>query len=250
MSQYQVYEHRDSKRQAIITEDNSQTKFRTMKLLFLDDMKEKEFSTSTIKRWWKKTENIFEYSEKKDDDYVQEVMQQKKDLGIEVPPITEVEILNEEEVAGDGTPYKQVITEILQDEQKLAQEKKVSKGKKAVFDSTSLQEYAIQVLTELGGDYKQRVQNNGAKDMAQKAFRVGGKMFMHMCYPRYNLYFNTRGVNTEEFPPDAELTGFYSVRYIFTEDNKQTRDKIKKIITQAYNTQLTKNNSKKGKGDK
>lgn len=245
MSQYQIYEHRETHRQAIILEDNSGTKFKTVLLKFLDDNTEKVFSISTIKRWWKKTEEVYK-------DLTQEVMEQKKELEIEVPPIDpeKVEVLGEEEVTGDGTPYGQVLKEILHDEKLAVQKKKVSKGKRPVFDSTSLQEYAIQVLTELGGDYKQRVQDNGSKDMAQKAFRAGGKMFMHMCYPRYNLYFNTRGVDTEKFPPDAELTGFYSVRYIFTEDNKQTRAKIKEIITQAYNAQLNKNNSKKGKGDK
>ena len=231
MSQYQIYVHRDPKvaRKAIITEDNSNTKYRTMKLMFLDDMTEKEFSTSTIKRWWKKTEETFEY----------------------------------EETAGDGTSYKEVMQEILQDEKKAAKKKeqevqepkqkkeskKAKKEKRATFDSTALQEYAIQVVQELGGDYKQRVCNNGSKDMAQKVFRAGGKMFMHMSYPRYYLRMDTRGVDTEELVPTSELTGFYSARYEFTEDTKQVRSKIKKILTQAYKAQLAKNN-KKGKGDK
>ena len=234
MSQYQIYVHRDNGRQAIITADNSNTKFKTVRLMFLDDKKEKEFSTSTIKRWWKKTEETFEY----------------------------------EETAGDGTSYKQVMKEILQDEKKAVADKKAKeatkqevkkvqepkkekakKEKKPVFDSTALQEYAIQVVQELGGDYKQRMQNNGAKDMAQKVFRAGGKMFMHMSYPRYYLRMDTRGVDTEELVPTAELTGFYSARYEFTEDTKQVRSKIKKILTQAYKAQLAKNN-KKGKGEK
>ena len=229
MSQYQIYVHRDNGRQAIITEDNSNTKYKTARLMFLDDKTEKEFSISTIKRWWKKTEETFEY----------------------------------EETAGDGTSYKEVMQEILQDEKKAAKKKeqevqepkqkkepkKAKKEKRATFDSTALQEYAIQVVQELGGDYKQRVCNNGSKDMAQKVFRAGGKMFMHMSYPRYYLRMDTRGVDTEELVPTSELTGFYSARYEFTEDTKQVRSKIKKILTQAYKAQLAKNN-KKGKGDK
>lgn len=230
MSQYQIYVHRDNGRQAIITEDNSNTKYKTARLMFLDDKTEKEFSISTIKRWWKKTEETFEY----------------------------------EETAGDGTSYKEVMQEILQDEKKAVAEKKeqevqeskqkkepkkAKKEKRATFDSTALQEYAIQVVQELGGDYKQRVCNNGSKDMAQKVFRAGGKMFMHMSYPRYYLRMDTRGVDTEELVPTSALTGFYSARYEFTEDTKQVRSKIKKILTQAYKAQLAKNN-KKGKGDK
>ena len=258
MSQYQIYVHRDNGRQAIITEDNSNTKYKTARLMFLDDKTEKEFSISTIKRWWKKTEETFEY-----EDTTAIVMQQKKDLGIEVPPIdpTQVEIV--EEVAGDETSYKEVMQEILQDEKKAAKKKeqevqepkqkkeskKAKKEKRVTFDSTALQEYAIQVVQELGGDYKQRVCNNGSKDMAQKVFRAGGKMFMHMSYPRYYLRMDTRGVDTEKLVPTSELTGFYSARYEFTEDTKQVRSKIKKILTQAYKAQLAKNN-KKGKGDK
>lgn len=243
MAQYQIYVHRDNGRQAIITADNSNTKFRTVRLMFLDDKTEKEFSTSTIKRWWKKTEETFEY----------------------------------EETAGDGTSYKQVMQEIIQDEKKAVADKQVKEAKKPVeqdpkktakvtdkvskeqkpkkekkpaFDSTALQEYAIQVVQGLGGDYKQRVCQNGAKDMAQKVFRAGGKMFMHMSYPRYYLRMDTRGVDTTELVPTSELTGFYSARYEFTEDTKEVRSKIKKILTQAYKAQLAKNNSKKGKGDK
>lgn len=254
MSQYTVYEHRDNGRQVALLGENS--KYKTVQVKFLDDGKETEYSTSTWKRYWKKTDQTIEYET--DDEQVQEIMKQKEQLGIEVPPITEVEVVSEE-TAGDGTPYKQVMQEILQDEKKAAQkkakdkkqkaEKKVTvkKEKKPVFDSVALQEYAIEVVQGLGGDYVQRKQDNGAKDMAQKVFRAGGKMFMHMSYPRYELRMDTRGVNTEELVPTSELTGFYSARFVFTEDTKQVRSKIKKILTQAYKSQLAKNNKKGSK---
>lgn len=250
MSKYRVIVNRDTGRRAAVVEEET-PKFKVLTVHFLDDDSEQQYSSSTIKRYWKKTEEFAEVEDK----------------------------------AGDGTPYKQIMKEILQDEKKATAKKEASKyvdagkkitkelnknnskslqemvdvqakkpkkekkSKRATFDSTALQEYAIKVLNSLGGDYVQRKQDNGAKDMAQKAFRAGGKMFMHMCYPRYNLYFNTRGVDTDTFVPDAELTGFYSVRYIFNEDTKETRAKIKQLITQAYKAQLAKNN-KKGKGDK
>lgn len=91
-------------------------------LIQFEDGKSTSITTGTFKRWYKKVEdNVATEIETPvnepdktvvdgvtDEEYIQEVMNQKKELGIECPPITEVEVVE----AGDGTPLAEVGKEI------------------------------------------------------------------------------------------------------------------------------------------
>ena len=214
----------------------------TYELTYEDDGSTTNLSSSTVKRWWKD---------------VEPAEQDAVALAVEVEAEPK-----DEEVAGDGTPYSQVMTEILEDEKVAVTEKEVkknetktrkngkSKVKKPVFESEALQKYIIDIVEELGGTFVQRTSGNGSKDMNKKVFKAGGKMFASMNYPRHHVFLNVRGVDIEELVPDQKINGFYSARYIFTEDTPEVHSKIKKILTQAYNAQLAKNTTKKGKGEK
>lgn len=65
-----------------------------------------DITTSTFKRWWKKIEDAVEVEqtdtteEVTDDDYVDEVMKQKEELGIDVPKLNpdDVEVVEETDV--------------------------------------------------------------------------------------------------------------------------------------------------------
>ena len=214
----------------------------TYELTYEDDGSTTNLSSSTVKRWWKD---------------VEPAEQDAVTLAVEVEADTK-----DEEVASDGTPYSQVMAEILEDEKAAVEKKEVkknekktrkngkSKVKKPVFESEALQKYIIDIVEELGGTFVQRTSGNGSKDMNKKVFKAGGKMFASMNYPRHHVFLNVRGVDMEELVPDQKINGFYSARYIFTEDTPEVHSKIKEILTQAYNAQLEKNTTKKGKGDK
>ena len=71
------------------------------------------------------------------DEYVAEVMEQKKELGIECPPIESVEIVSEDKCA-DGTDYSEIGKEIAEEAKQKAKAVKKSKvkvdGRKMVAD--------------------------------------------------------------------------------------------------------------------
>jgi hypothetical protein len=227
-------------------------------LTYEDDGTVTNLSTSTVKRWWKDIEEV-DTSKQEADKYVEASKKITKELNKNnSKSLQEMVDAQAEPTTSFKDMVEEMVAEAKQEMEKAPKQKKEKKEKKApktkapkrpTFDSTDLQNYAIQVVADLGGDYVQRRQNNGAKDMAQKVFRAGGKMFMHMSYPKHELRLDTRGVDVETLVPQQTLTGFYSARYTFNEDTQQVRSTIKKILTQAYNAQLAKNN-KKGKGDK
>ena len=104
------YVHRDPKNgkvMEILKEDKARG---TLQIKF-EDGKVTTITTGTFKRWYKKLEdNVATEIETPvnepdktvvdgvtDEASIQEVMQQKKELGIECPPITEVEVVSQEE---------------------------------------------------------------------------------------------------------------------------------------------------------
>ncbi len=118
-----MYQNKKNNRFATVIEENP--KFNTVLLQFEDDKSTTSITTSTLKRWWKKIE-------------APEVVEPVMDLD---NPITENEAkelgridgekaleLEEDEVAGDGTPYKEVMQQIIHDG-KVTTAKVSNKGK-------------------------------------------------------------------------------------------------------------------------
>lgn len=199
----------------------------TVLVEYEDDGTSTNYSKSTWQRWWKKLE----------DDVPNEAQ--------------------EEEVCGDGSTYKEVMQDILHDEKVAASKKadktpkekkpRVKRTTKPTFDSTELQDYCVKLVEELGGSYTIRKLKSG-EEMKSRVFRDSlDHMFAHMHYSKYQLYIDTRGVDTDKLPGDKTLTSFYEVRYYFTTDNKQVRDKIKRILSQAFKAQVSKRTKKEDK---
>jgi len=137
------YQNKENGIIATVVEENA--KYKTITLQF-EDGNVRPYSISTIKRHWKLVqEEPTEEVKTEDDKYVEEVMQQKKDLGIECPPITEVQIVEEshlvpmpgieklaelkEDYCADGTSYAEVGKEIAKQAKQKA--KAAKKAKKA-----------------------------------------------------------------------------------------------------------------------
>ena len=171
-------------------------KFKTVQLQYADG-KITEISESTFKRWWKKVEDE---QAQEQDAYVEEVMQQKKDLGIECPKIESYEIVEENlvpmpgsekladlkaEVAGDGTPLAEVGKEIAAQ----AKAKADAAKKKAARKPRQPKQEAAHITEDKQWIYDQVAAYGDeifspAKDIKMNAFKVGGHMYCKFNYSK------------------------------------------------------------------
>lgn len=110
----------------IIKEDRKAATF----MLRFEDGSTKVVSFITLNRQFKPE------GELDDDSYVAEIMQQKKDLGIECPPIESFEIVSED-IAGDGTPLAEVGREIFEQAKAKAKEASSKRGSLITFNGKS-----------------------------------------------------------------------------------------------------------------
>lgn len=123
-----VYNRNGSTRTAdLISED---AKFKTV-LLQYEDGKTTSISLATFKRWWKPISEEVDAEDK----YVEEVMQQKKELGIECPKIDSVEIVSED-MCADGRSYAEIGKEIAKQAKEKANAVKAKKSKPAKKTAT------------------------------------------------------------------------------------------------------------------
>ena len=125
---------------------------KTFTLMFDDGNGGTCVSSSTLKRWWKKVQE--EATPQQEEDITKVVMEQKKELGIECPPITAIEVVQDENKASDGTSYSQVMQEIIQDGKnavKQASKKQATKKPKIdVEDVVSKVEACVKKCKNLG----------------------------------------------------------------------------------------------------
>jgi len=109
-----TYEHREKGIRGKLIEENEKTK---TVILELEDGKQQPMTTSTLKRWWKKVD---EELDENDRQFVaEELATLEKCESKNIP-----EVLKEENKASDGTPYKQVMQEIIQDEKQAVKKAK------------------------------------------------------------------------------------------------------------------------------
>lgn len=228
---------RNGKVASLISEDS---KFKTV-LLEYEDGSTVSVSQSTLKRWWKQlSAEATNPEDIPNDQYVAEVMEQKKELGIECPPITEVEIVSEEK-AGDGTLLTEVDKEIAKqakEKAKAAKVKKASKEHKSAVDVTPIRDYVLDKVKELGGTVF--VPANG---MNLWSFKVDNKGFARFAFSknRVTIHCRSKAVNLE---PDKVVNHMYDYEYHFTELNKK---KIDQLLVDSINYQKNKKSKKEEK---
>lgn len=152
------YQNRKNGKVAEFVRDNGD-KFKTVTLCY-EDGKEFDYQYSTLKKSFKKLPD-------EDDKYVAEIMEQKKELGIECPTIDpkEVEVVSDpkEDVASDGTPFTDVMKEIQEGAKERAKQvkreraKQVKRGRKKKEIGgvvTTLITHVDKVMDYLGGIVK------------------------------------------------------------------------------------------------
>lgn len=206
-------------------------KFKTVCVKFEDDGTTRDFSSSTWKRWWKELPET-------DEELVQEVMQQKKDLGIEVPSINPEKVEIVEEVAGDGTPYSQVLQEIQHDE-KLATEKKQTKknksSKKAQIKKRVQNEevpdilaYIDEYANTLGMEFYIRDKQPNLINYKKETSKV---IFMlRKTYDKVELFVKSKTLDKKLDKKLEAVNGFYDRKLAIETLNDNTKQLINSII--------------------
>ena len=139
-----TYEHREKGIRGKLIEENEKTK---TVILELEDGKQQPMTTSTLKRWWKKVDEELDENDRQL--VAEELATLEKCESKNIP-----EVLKEENKASDGTPYKQVMQEIIQDEKQAVEtaklEKKSSRKKEGVLPMEERQRLVVDVLKTAG----------------------------------------------------------------------------------------------------
>lgn len=119
----------------VIKEDDKAKTF----MIRFEDGNTKVVSLITFNRQFKKNGEFDD-----DDAYIAEIMQQKKDLGIEVEPIDpskvtieEITCTADEDVCSDGTPYAEVGREIFEQAKAKAKTASSKRGQLITFNGKS-----------------------------------------------------------------------------------------------------------------
>lgn len=148
------YNTRNKKVMEILKQDEKKG---TMLIKF-EDGTSTSITTGTFKRWYRQVEdNVATEIETPvnepvravvdgdtDEEYIQEVMQQKKDLGIECPPIKEVEVVETNLVPMPG------IEKLADLKKEYSKPKKEKKSKKSTQDIESVAAKLIKVVEKQG----------------------------------------------------------------------------------------------------
>ena len=188
-------------------------KHKTVQLQF-DDGSIKEYSTSTLKRWWKQAVDQFDVPEEQD-----------------TTDTTEETVQEQVEPEKQATPKKKG---------------KKAKVSKAVINPNAqdIKAYIYEVVQGLGGElsYPEKAPN-------VTLFKVDGHMFARLNASRKQMTLCLRSVAvTDIAAPTKDINHMFNAGYIFTEAlNKDSKKLIKNLLTASYKYQV---NKKAGKEDK
>lgn len=252
------YENKRNGNIATLIAENEKCKTATLEY---EDGKTTVVTTSTLKRWWKEVENelvpmpdtedldcgnvkkekvgddtpykqVMQEIIQDEDQYVKEVMKQKKELGIEVPPIdpTKVEIVS--------------ITGSLSKKQKEAKKSSTYKKKEIPDYIKEAMDYVFGLVTEKEDEIF--VPANG---MNMRSFKVGGHMYTKFDF---NCTAITIAVKKECLPDNIKIPKLVNHMFnaVFRFDKALTqKDKefIQTLLSNARAYRVTKNNKKTNK---
>ena len=148
---------KNNKVMEIIKEDEK----RGTMIIQFEDGTNSSITTGTFKRWYKKVEEQAVVDP--DSSYVAEIMEQKKELGIECPPIDHIEIVSDY-TCGDGTPLAEVGKEIAKQAKEKAQ--KAKKEKKVKQDVSQSIQTVSEILAKTG--FKTKTYTGDARTITVK----------------------------------------------------------------------------------
>lgn len=195
-------------------------------------------SSSTLKRWWKPVEE--EVVEDPADVEVQEVMRQKKELGIECPEIdpakVEIKVIDPD-VAGDGTPLKEVGKQIFEQAEKKAEKAKAERQANERKKSAKAEKISV---PELIAKVRPFVESNGFRfKLYENAPRLlplykdidNGKAMCTLYIAQKKCVLNLKENDVPEgFTPDKVRNCPLAAAFDFDYDKLNGLDKILKAI--------------------
>lgn len=214
-----------------------------------DGKKGLDVTKPTFNRWWKLLEDEQPVVE---EDETTIVMQQKKELGIECPPIDSYEVVEQnEEVAGDGTPYTQVMQEIVADaktrSKKTKEEKKA--GKKVSKDKKVQEEgWVTESLTYIFSlvlNKNDEIFTPAKEGMKMRTFKTGGHMYAKLNYSSKSITLAVQSVAVSDTNPTKKINHMFDNGYVFTSKfSAADRNLISKLLKEARNYRIQKNSNK------
>ena len=234
---------------AVIVEEDK--KYKTAIVQYEDDGKEQNIASSTLKRWWEPVddddedviddEDAIDDVDDDDDDYEYEDDEDEEDDeedDVEEDP----EEVEDEDLAGDGTPLKEVGKEIAaQAKKKVQAAKKESTPRKKSGESDEVKElvkYAESYVKKQKGEIFQP-----ESQPRNRAFKVGGHMYARLLYSKSSVTVACRkdAVAKTRLNPTKSINHMFSELYTFTKLDKKAQDNIVKLLDASLAFQKAKN---------
>lgn len=221
-----LYENKQNFRRAFVIFHDDKRK--TSQLEDAETGRTFDLSDSTLKRWWKVIdEDTTDLKNVPDNQYVQEVMEQKKALGIECPPIESFTVLSDDEVAGDGTPLAEVGKEIAaQAAEKAKAAKKPAKEKAPKVSVEELIGKVELVLKDAGYEIKH------ASDKLSRFMNIKGVGDLYIGSKKCSLSIRPNQV-PEGYTPDRVRQCAFGAAFDISYDEL---DKLTTIINKMPKT--------------
>ena len=187
---------------------------RALDLMYEDGNGGTRVSMPTFKKNWKRVDDA------PVEDETAIVMQQKKDLGIECPPIDSYEVVEQSDSCSDGTSYKQVMKEIAADGKKAAKRLKSAKAaaKKSNErgDSVETRMEAIKRVLDATKGVSYRTRANAP---ATLVVLYGEETFFEVRSTKQGATFNCRTVDVPDSVDDVKYYKYYRPAAIKTTSN-------------------------------
>lgn len=207
------YQHKKNFKVAELIETNDKSKMVTLQ--YEEDGTYTSATFSTFQRWWKKI----------DEDQPVETV------------IEEVQTSVEEDTASDGTPYTEVMNEILQDEKKAVKQAKrqkknsVSRKKKEICpEVTSIMDFVLSTAKAKGWEIYDIGQKSGTSVQA-KSLKVDGHMFCLVRFSAGSVKIACREKAVQEVAqPDKTVNHMFDAIYVFEELTTANKTLIKDLM--------------------
>lgn len=190
-----------------------------------EDGSAKTYTFGTLKD----RERFLPADEDSDDEYVKEVMQQKKDLGIECPKIESYEVVVDHELI----PMPGI--------EKLEELKKEYPGKKqeTLCEGTGVdvKDFIVETAVSLGAEVCE------ASTGKFISFKIDGKMFAAIfSFSKKSTTLGARSAAVGHLTPTKTIAHMMDFRFTFDSLSDDNKDMITKILEASKDYQLNKNN--------
>ena len=260
---------RNSKVMEIVKQD---TQKGTMIIRF-EDGSTSAITTGTFKRWYKEwqvpeTVEVEDYASEStltedemleqavvdpDEAYVREVMEQKKELGIECPKIKSIELVDEDTCA-DGRTYAEIGKEIAEQAKQRCEQARAAKKTSQTKPSKEMQQWVKDAMDDIFGMV------TGAGDevfvpngVPMRTFKVGGHMYAKFNYSKSSITLAVKSSSISEFilsirKPDRTLNHMFDAVYTFKQElTVSDQEFITGLLAGARAQRLAKNEGKQSK---